>query len=52
MLDEQINKIIEISSSNPEMSIGVLLPSNQQVIEVCEKLKSKTKFRENHDVLR
>ena len=40
-VDEQINKIIEISSSNPEMSIGVLLPSNQQVIEVCEKLKSK-----------
>ena len=38
---EQINKIIEISNSNPEMSIGVLLPSNQQVIEVCEKLKSQ-----------
>lgn len=39
--DEQINKIIEISSSNPEMSVGVLLPSNQQVIEICEKLKSQ-----------
>lgn len=38
-VDEQINKIIEISNSNPEMSVGVLLPSNQQVIEVCEKLK-------------
>lgn len=40
-IDEQINKIVEISNSNPEMSIGVLLPSNQQVIEVCEKLKSQ-----------
>ena len=38
-VDEQIKKIIEISNSNPEMSIGVLLPSNQKVIEVCEKLK-------------
>lgn len=38
-LDHQINKIIEIANDNPERSIGVFLPSNQQVIEICERLR-------------
>lgn len=38
-IEEQISKIIEIAKNNPDHSIGVLLPSNQQVVEVCEKLK-------------
>lgn len=40
-IEEQISKIIEIAKNNPDYSIGVLLPSNQQVVEVCEKLKNQ-----------